>query len=63
MRSQPEKQTVVINILPNISRCSGNQAMKFGWLIEYNQRNIIYEKSYMKCGGEIKLERRFFYKK
>ena len=26
--------------------------MKFGQLIEYNIRNIFYEKSYTKCGGE-----------
>ena len=27
--------------------------MKFGQLIECNMRNIILEKSYTKCGGEI----------
>ena len=27
--------------------------MKFGQLIEYNMRNIIFEKSYTKYGGEI----------
>ena len=27
--------------------------MKFGQLIEYNMRNISFEKSYRKCGGEI----------
>ena len=30
----------------------GNQAMKFGQLIEYNMRNIFVEKSYTKCAGE-----------
>ena len=30
--------------LPNISRSKGNQAMKFGRLIEYNMRNIFLEK-------------------
>ena len=39
-------------MLPNISRAKGNQAMKFGQLIEYNMRNIFLEKSYTKCGGE-----------
>ena len=26
--------------------------MKFGQSIEHNMRNIIFEKSYTKCGGE-----------
>ena len=30
MTSQPTKQTIAIDILPNISRHKGNQAMKFG---------------------------------
>ena len=29
--------------------------MKFGQLIEYKMRNIILEKSYIKCGGETSL--------
>ena len=33
--SQPGQQTIVIHILPNISRSEGNQAMKFGQLIQY----------------------------
>ena len=33
--------------------------MKFGQLIEYNMRNISFEKSYRKCGGEI-IPRSFF---
>ena len=40
------------HLLPNILRNKGNQAMKFGQSIEYNMRNIIFEKSYTKCGGE-----------
>ena len=39
-------------MLPNISRSKGNQTVKFGQLIEYNMRNILFEKSYTKCGGE-----------
>ena len=35
MTSQPGQQTIVIHILPNISRSEGNQAMKFGQLIQY----------------------------
>ena len=49
---QPGQQTIVIHILPNISRSKGNQTMKFGQLIECNMRNIFLEKSYTKCGGE-----------
>ena len=52
MTSQPGWQTIVIHILPYISRSKGNQTMKFGQLIEFNMRNIFLEKSYIKCGGE-----------
>ena len=52
MTSQPGYQTIAKHILTNISRSKGNQAMKFGWLIEYNMRNIFVEKSYAKCAGE-----------
>ena len=41
-----------MHILTNISRSKGNQAMKFGQIIEYNLRNIFAEKPYTKCGGE-----------
>ena len=34
MASQPEKQTIVIQILPNISRSKDKQTTKFGQLIE-----------------------------
>ena len=52
MTSEPGSQTIVINILPNISRSKDNQTMKFGQLIEFNTRNNFFEKSYTKCGGE-----------
>ena len=52
MTSQPGKQTIAINILPNISESKGNQTMRFGQLTEYNMRNIFLEKSYAKCGKE-----------
>ena len=48
MTSQPGLQTIVIHIFTNIPRSKGNQAMKFGQLIEYNLRNIFFEKSYTK---------------
>ena len=40
MTSQPDKQLIAIQILPNISGSKINQAMKFGQLIEYNKRNL-----------------------
>ena len=46
------KQTIAIQVLPNISRSKGDQRKRFGQLIEYNMRTIFLEKSYMKCGGE-----------
>ena len=49
---QPGKQTIVIHILPNISKSEGNQAFKIDQLIEYNMRNIFSEKSCTKYGGE-----------
>ena len=52
MTSQNWKQMITIHILPYISRSKGNQTMKFGQLIEYNMRNMFFEKWYIKCGGE-----------
>ena len=52
MTSQSDKQTIVIHILPNISRSKGNETMKFGQLIEYDMRRIFLEKSCTKWGGE-----------
>ena len=46
MTPQPGKQTIVINILPNISINRGNQTMKFVQLIVYNMRKIFLKKSY-----------------
>ena len=40
------------NCNAHLPRSKGNQAMKFGQLIEYNMRNNFLEKSYTKCGGE-----------
>ena len=46
------QQTIVIHILPNISRSKDSQTVKFGQLIECNIRSIFLEKSYTKCGRE-----------
>ena len=43
---------IAIHILANISKSKGNQAMKFGQLIEYKMRNIFLETLYTKYGGE-----------
>ena len=40
------------HLLNKISRGKDNQAIKFGQLIEYNIRNIFFEKSHKTCGGE-----------
>ena len=55
MTSQSGQQTIVIQILPNISRGKGNQTIEFGQLIECNKRNIFLEKSCTKRGGETSL--------
>ena len=52
MMSQPGLQAVAIHILPNISQSKGNQTMKFGQLIEYNERNIFHQKWCRKKGKE-----------
>ena len=41
-----------MHMLTNISRDKGNQAMKYGQLMEYNMRNIFLEKSFTKSGGD-----------
>ena len=43
MTSQPGKQTIVMQILPNITKSKGNLTMKFDQLIEHNMRNIFLE--------------------
>ena len=50
-----------MEILTNISRNKGNQAMKFGQLIEHNLRNIFLEKLCTKYVGET-IPRPFFKK-
>ena len=52
MRPEPDKKTIPAHLFPIMSRSKGNQAVKFGQLIEYNIRNIFVEKFYTKCGGE-----------
>ena len=44
MMSKTGKQTKVILISPITSRSKGNQAIKFGQLIEYNVKNNFLQK-------------------
>ena len=46
MTPQPGNQTIGIHILPNISRNTGNQTMKFAQLVEHKMGNIFLKKSY-----------------
>ena len=41
MTTQSGKQIAVIQIFSNISRSRGNDAIKFGQLIEYNTRKVL----------------------
>ena len=50
MTSQLVKQTIAIDIQPNILRSKSRQAMKFNRI--YDMRNIFVEKSYTKYAGE-----------
>ena len=50
MTSQTGKQIITRHMLPNISDSKGNQAMKFGQLIEYNVTRFFF-KSYAESEG------------
>ena len=45
MMSHTGQQIITIRTLPNISRSKGNQAMKLGQLMEYNVRDICFQRS------------------
>ena len=45
MTSQPGKQTITIDILHNMSRSKDYRAIKFGQLIEYNERKHFSSKT------------------
>ena len=44
--------TITIQVLPNISRNKGNQAITFGQFIKYSKRTIFLQKSCRKSGKE-----------
>ena len=48
MTSQPGYQNNYNAHFANISQTKGRQTMKFGQLIEYNKRNIFFQKLYRK---------------
>ena len=60
MTSQPGQQTIAIHILPNISRSKGNQAIKFGQVIEDNKTKFFLEK--YPSGSEFKFFVSIFWK-
>ena len=63
MTSQSGLPGIAIDILPNIWQSKGNQAMKFGQLIEYNKRNVFLQKLCWKWGKETSSRSLFIFKK
>ena len=61
MTSQSGLQTIAIHILPNISQSKGNQTMKFGQLIEHNNRNIFVKILCGKWGRETSCRHLFIF--
>ena len=49
------------HMLPNISRSNDNQTMKFGQLIEYDVRNIFFQKSCRDSGRKTSLRPLFVF--
>ena len=52
MTLQPEKQTIAIHKMSNVSLSKDNQPMKFIQLIEYKMKKMFLEKSFTKFEGE-----------
>ena len=52
-----------MHILPNISRITGNQTMKFGQLIECNKRNIFFKNHAEKERGRLGPDLFLFFEK
>ena len=63
MTSQPGVETIVMQILPDISQSKGNQAVEFGQLIDYNKRNIFLQKLCGKWGRETSSRPLFYFMK
>ena len=59
MTSQPGQQVISIQTLPNTSRSKENQTMKFGQLVEYNERNIsIYMFQYISIALHLDIQQK-----
>ena len=43
MTSESGLQAIAVHILPDMSQSKGNQAIKFGQLIEYNKGNMFFQ--------------------
>ena len=52
MTLQPEKRTIAIHKMSNISLSKDNQPMKFSQLIEYKMKKMFLENSFTKFEGE-----------
>ena len=52
-----------MHILPNISRSKSSKPMAFGWLILYNKRIIILQKSWRKYSRETSSDLFLFFQK
>ena len=63
MTPKSGQETVTIHIFSNISRCKGNQAMKFDQVMEYNKRNIFLQKPCNKLAKEASSRPLFVFQK
>ena len=63
MTSQPGWQTIAIDILPKISQSNGYHTTEFGHLIEFNKRNIFFQKLCKKWSVETSYRRLFIFLK
>ena len=62
MTSQRVLQTIAIHIFPNMSQSKDNQTLKLCQFIEYNKRNIFFQKLCEKWGRETSFRPRFLKK-
>ena len=61
MKSQAGQQIITIHILSNISRSECNQGIKFGQLIKYKVRNVVFQKSCRKWGSKTRSRHLFVF--
>ena len=55
--------TITTHKLPNNSQNKGNQTMKFGQLLEYNNKNVFLQKLCRERGREISSRPLLFFQK